>query len=88
MAAQQPRASRAESAKSGAGQARQRWCSFCKAKVDDVDYKDVAALRRFVSEKGKLRSQRVTGACRRHQVQVAAAVKRAREMALLPYVSQ
>ena len=44
-------------------------------------------LRRYISEKGKIRSRRITGACRRHQVQVAQAVKRAREMALLPYVA-
>jgi small subunit ribosomal protein S18 len=53
-----------------------------------VDYKDVSALRRFISERGKIRSRRITGACRRHQSQVARAVKRARELALLPYVSE
>jgi small subunit ribosomal protein S18 len=53
-----------------------------------VDYKDIASLRRFVSERGKIRSRRITGACRRHQSQVARAVKRARELALLPYVSE
>jgi len=47
----------------------------------------VATLRRFVSERGKIRSRRITGACRRHQSQVARAVKRARELALLPYVT-
>jgi small subunit ribosomal protein S18 len=66
---------------------RRRNCMFCRDKVEEVDYKNVAQLRRFVSEKGKIRSRRITGTCRRHQVQVAAAVKRAREMALLPYVS-
>jgi small subunit ribosomal protein S18 len=45
-------------------------------------------LRRFISERGKIRSRRITGACRRHQSQVARAVKRARELALLPYVSE
>ena len=53
---------------------------------DEVDYKNINQLRRYVSEKGKIRSRRITGACRRHQRQVALAVKRAREMALLPYV--
>jgi small subunit ribosomal protein S18 len=53
-----------------------------------VDYKDVSMLRRFVSERGKIRSRRITGACRRHQSQVARAVKRARELALLPYVAE
>jgi len=50
-----------------------------------VDYKDTVALRRCISERGKIKSRRVTGTCRRHQRQVALAVKRAREMALLPY---
>ena len=66
---------------------RRRNCHFCRDKVEEVDYKNIAMLRRYISEKGKIRSRRITGACRRHQVQVGAAVKRAREMALLPYVS-
>ena len=69
------------------GPARRKSCYFCKEKVEEVDYKNYAQLRRYVSEKGKIRSRRITGACRRHQRQVAVAVKRAREMALLPYVS-
>jgi small subunit ribosomal protein S18 len=60
---------------------------FCKDKVDEIDYKNVNQLRRYMSEKGKIRSRRITGACRRHQRQVAVAIKRAREMALLPYVT-
>jgi small subunit ribosomal protein S18 len=66
---------------------RRRNCHFCREKVEEVDYKNVAQLRRYISEKGKIRSRRITGTCRRHQVQVAIAVKRAREMALLPYVT-
>jgi small subunit ribosomal protein S18 len=50
-----------------------------------VDYKDYNTLRRFMSERAKIRSRRTTGACRRHQRQVAMAIKRAREVALLPY---
>lgn len=69
------------------GDARRRYCSLCKEKVDELDYKDVKTLRRFVSERGKIKTRRVTGACRRHQRQVAVAIKRAREMALLPYVA-
>jgi small subunit ribosomal protein S18 len=69
------------------GPARRKSCQFCKAKAEDVDYKDVNLLRRYISEKGKIRSRRITGACRRHQNQVSRAVKRAREMALLPYVT-
>jgi small subunit ribosomal protein S18 len=56
--------------------------------VEQVDYKDLSSLRRFISERGKIRSRRITGACRRHQNQVARAVKRARELALLPYVAE
>jgi small subunit ribosomal protein S18 len=67
---------------------KRKSCYFCKDKVDQVDWKNVNQLRRYISEKGKIRSRRITGACRRHQNQVSVAVKRAREMALLPYVSE
>jgi small subunit ribosomal protein S18 len=69
------------------GPIRRKSCYFCKEKIEEVDYKNYNQLRRYVSEKGKIRSRRITGACRRHQEQIAVAVKRAREMALLPYVS-
>ena len=69
-----------------AGQIKRRNCFFCKEHVAEVDYKNVTQLRRYVSERGKIRSRRISGACRRHQRQVAVAVKRARELALLPYV--
>ncbi len=65
-----------------------RSCSFCKQKTDEVDFKDFSALQRLLSEKGKIRSRRITGTCPRHQTQVAVAVKRAREMALLPNASR
>jgi small subunit ribosomal protein S18 len=68
------------------GGGRRKSCYFCKDKVEQVDYKNINQLRRYISEKGKIRSRRITGACRRHQQQVAVAVKRAREIALLPYV--
>ncbi len=64
---------------------KRKSCHFCRDKVDELDYKNIAQLRRYISEKGKIRSRRITGACRRHQNQVAVAIKRAREMALLPY---
>lgn len=70
------------------GSGRRKPCPFCKDKVEQVDYKDIATLRRFISERGKIRSRRITGACRRHQNQIAKAVKRARELALLPYVAE
>jgi small subunit ribosomal protein S18 len=69
------------------GGARRKPCPFCRDKVDTVDYRDLASLRRAISDKGKIRSSRVTGACRRHQSQLATAVKRARELGLLPYVA-
>jgi small subunit ribosomal protein S18 len=65
---------------------RRRSCFFCQEKIAEVDYKNIAQLRRFVSERGKIKSRANTGACRKHQRQIALAIKRAREMALLPYV--
>ncbi len=70
------------------GGGRRKPCPYCRDKVDSVDYKDVVGLRRAVSDKGKIRSSRVTGACRRHQAQLARAVKRARELGLLPFVGE
>jgi small subunit ribosomal protein S18 len=64
---------------------RPRVCYFCKEKVAYIDYKDTALLRRFVSDRGKIRARRVTGSCARHQRDIALAVKNAREMALMPY---
>jgi small subunit ribosomal protein S18 len=64
---------------------KKKVCVFCKDRVEYVDYKDVATLRKFVSERGKIRARRVTGNCAQHQRDVAAAIKNAREMALLPY---
>jgi small subunit ribosomal protein S18 len=73
--------------KGGMGSGRRKPCLFCKDKIEQVDYKDIETLGKYVSERGKIRSRRITGACRRHQNQVATAVKRARELALLPYVN-
>jgi small subunit ribosomal protein S18 len=73
--------------KGAPGGGRRKPCPFCRDKVDIVDYRDVASLRRAISDKGKIRSSRVTGSCRRHQSQLANAVKRARELGLLPYVA-
>ena len=72
----------------GGGGSRRKPCPFCKDKVDQVDYKDIGMLRKFISDRGKIRTRRITGACRRHQNQIARAVKRARELALLPYVGE
>ena len=65
---------------------RRKVCAFCVDKVETVDYKDVAKLRRYLSERGKIVPRRVTGTCARHQRQLTAAIKRARDLALLPYV--
>ncbi len=67
---------------------KKRVCSFCKEKVDYIDYKDVALLRKYMSDRAKIRARRVTGNCPRHQRQVAVAIKSAREMALLPYTNR
>jgi len=64
---------------------KKKVCFFCKERIEYVDYKDVATLRRFISERGKIRARRVTGNCAQHQRDVAAAIKNAREMALRPY---
>jgi small subunit ribosomal protein S18 len=64
---------------------RPKVCYFCKESTTYVDYKDVALLRRFVSDRGKIRARRVTGSCQRHQRDIALAVKNAREIGLLPY---
>jgi small subunit ribosomal protein S18 len=66
---------------------RNRPRKYTRIPVDNIDYKDLALIRRFISDRGKIRSRRVTGLSRRHQQQLALAVKRAREVALLPYVS-
>jgi small subunit ribosomal protein S18 len=67
---------------------RRKVCYFCSEKVDYIDYKDLSLLRKYVSEKGKIRPRRVTGNCSQHQKRVAQAIKSAREMALLPYTSR
>jgi small subunit ribosomal protein S18 len=63
----------------------QKFCSLCLNKVEDVDYKDLATLRRFISDRGKIEPRRKTGTCARHQRMLSVALKRARYVALLPY---
>ena len=65
---------------------RPKVCMLCKDRVTHVDYKDSSLLRRFMSERGKIKSRSSTGTCTQHQAAVALAIKNAREMALLPYV--
>ncbi len=66
---------------------RKKVCAFCVDKNATIDYKDVAKLRRFISERGKIVPRRVTGTCAQHQRELTTAIKRARHLALLPYVS-
>jgi small subunit ribosomal protein S18 len=61
---------------------------YTRINVETIDYKDLNTIRRFISDRGKVRSRRVTGLSRRHQQQLALAVRRAREIALLPYVGE
>ena len=67
---------------------RKKVCSFCVDKVDHIDYKDVAKLRRFVTERGKILPRRISGNCAKHQRQVTVAIKRARNIALLPFTAE
>ena len=64
---------------------RKKVCVFCVEKIDELDYKDVAKLKKFITEKGKILPRRMSGVCAKHQRMVATAVKRARVMALIPY---
>ncbi|HET6154537.1 MAG TPA: 30S ribosomal protein S18 [Marmoricola sp.] len=66
---------------------KKKVCQFCKEKESAIDYKDTNLLRKFISDRGKIRARRVTGNCVQHQRDVATAVKNAREVALLPYTS-
>ncbi len=64
---------------------KKKVCVFCVDKVEEIDYKDVAKLRKFVTEKGKIVPRRMSGVCAKHQRMLATAIKRARVMGLLPY---
>ena len=64
---------------------RKKVCNFCVEKIDDIDYKDVEKLRKYISDKGKILPRRVTGTCAKHQRKVTVAIQRARAIALLPY---
>ena len=71
----------------GGRKGRRKVCQFCVDKIDSIDYKDVARLRRFMSERAKILPRRVTGTCARHQRDLTVAIKRARHLALLPFCS-
>ena len=66
-------------------QPRRKYCQFCKENTEYIDYKDTQLLRKYMTDRGKITPRRVTGAGTQHQQDVALAIKRAREMALLPY---
>ena len=64
---------------------RRKVCAFCVDKIEVIDYKDLGRLRRYLSERAKILPRRITGNCARHQRQLTGCIKRARQMALLPY---
>ncbi len=66
---------------------KKKVCPFCKDKITHIDYKDANLLRKYISDRGKIRARRVTGNCTQHQRDVAMAIKNARELALLPYTT-
>ena len=71
----------------GGRKTRKKVCSFCVDRIDTIDYKDVAKLRRFISERAKILPRRVTGTCAGHQRELTLSIKRARHLALLPFSS-
>jgi small subunit ribosomal protein S18 len=71
-----------------ARRAKRKVCVFCVDKVESIDYKDTAKLRKYVSEKGKIVPRRISGNCAKHQRQLTEAIKRARHIALLPFVAE
>ena len=66
---------------------RKKFCAFCADKIEHIDYKDVPRLRKFVSERSKILPRRITGTCAKHQRQLTTAIKRARHIAIMPYIS-
>ncbi len=72
----------------GGGMRRKKVCQFCAEKTTTIDYKDTDTLKKYITERGKLLPRRVTGTCAKHQRAVTTAVKRARIIALLPYVAE
>lgn len=70
------------------GRRKKKVCAFCVDKVTAIDYKDVAKLRRYISERGKILPRRITGNCAKHQRLLTTAIKRARHVAILPYIQE
>lgn len=67
---------------------RRKVCSFCVDKVQEINYKDAAKLRKFITERGKILPRRISGTCAKHQRQLTIAIKRARNVALLPFTAE
>ncbi len=86
------RTAKEESGRGGGGDRRRPYrrkiCKFCSEKVESIEYRDTARLTKFVSERGKILPRRISGNCARHQRQMVRAVKRARAIALMPYVAE
>ena len=66
---------------------KKKVCQFCAEHIDEIDYKDVARLRKYISERAKILPRRISGTCAKHQRQLTVAIKRSRHVALLPYIS-
>ena len=69
------------------GKKRKKVCNFCAEKTETIDFKDVMKLRKYISERSKILPRRITGTCAKHQRELTIAIKRARHIALLPYIS-
>ncbi len=67
---------------------RKRVCSFCVDKVESIDYKEIGRLKKYISERGKIYPRRISGNCAKHQRQLTIAIKRARNVALLPFSAE
>ena len=70
------------------GRRKKRVCTFCVDKINNIDYKEIGKLRKYISERGKILPRRVTGNCAKHQRAMTVNVKRARHMALMPYTAE
>lgn len=82
-----PKAGREFSGNRGFKRPRRKACAFCTEKVETIDFMDSVRLRKFISERGKILPKRMTGTCAKHQRELTTAIKRARQIALLPFVA-
>lgn len=86
--AKNPNNNNDDNRKGGGPRRKRKVCSFCVDKVESIDYKEVAKLRKYITERGKILPRRISGNCAVHQRQLTVAVKRARQIALLPFTSE